>query len=104
MDDYLGMSSNTVLLQSYSAAEPNMTSNQGFFTLSAAPNNIQTSNTNESTIFSIPETMDNVIKLDASGNLMSDGLITLDTSAISPGQTNTRQRNLSSIDAFKTKI
>lgn len=99
MDDYLGMSSNTVLLQSYSATESNMTSNQGFFTLSAAPNNIQTSNSNETTIFSIPETMDNIIKLDTSGNLMSDGLITIDTSAISPGQTNTRKRNLSSIDA-----
>ena len=43
--------------------------------------------------------MDNIIKLDTSGNLMSDGLITLDTSAISPGQTVSRKRNLSSIDS-----
>ena len=99
MDEYLGVPSNTVLLQSYSSADSSLASSQGFLTLNTASNLIQTSHVNDATIFSIPETMDNIIKLDTSGNLVSDGLITLDTSAISPGQTVSRKRNLSSIDS-----
>ena len=69
MDEYLGVPSNTVLLQSYSSADSTLASSQGFLTLNTASNLIQTSHVNDATIFSIPETMDNIIKLDTSGSM-----------------------------------
>ena len=82
MDEYLGVSSNTVLLQSYSTTDNSFSSNQGFLTLNTPASCLQSSSASEGAIFS---TVDNIIRLDTSGNLM-------------PGQTSGRKRNLSSLD------
>ena len=99
MDDYIDTVSNTVLLQPCPAAESSLSSSQGLFTLTSANSTIQQSNATDATVFSIPDTMDNIIKLDTQDTLMSDGLITLDTSAISPHQIpSNRKRNHSNVE------
>lgn len=100
MDEYLGVSSNTVLLQSYSTTDTSLTSNQGFLTLNTTQSLVQSTNAQDSGSFPIPDTVENIIKLDTPGSLISEGPITLDTSAISAisaGQP-VRKRNLSSYD------